>query len=236
MIANTPRRVAQWLREKLEIYPVDHPTRPIVERLADDEQMASLWDRNEAGSWPWHVQLLLVQAACLYGSDPMLEDLLQPPESRTVMTRPLHELARSARGFSQTIERYPEAAARLWAGISRAEDREVDLTEIDALVQRLRVFAQQATNEHEEFRADFDDLLPPPSRIGLGNARQLAFRKVLDRTLARLRGDARRRLQCDRIVALLESVVFATKVEPESVTRTRQRHARRRENQGRQFS
>jgi hypothetical protein len=231
MIASTPPLVAQWLREKREIYPLGHFAQPIVERLADDERMASMWDSNEAGSWPSHIQLMIVMAACLYRTDPMLEDLCKLPENRTFMTRHLHALAMGARQFSRAIEISPAIAARLWAGV---DDSEVDLMEIDALMQRLRIFADQAVGEANSFLADFDNL-PPPNRTGRGNARQLAFRQVLQRTLARLLGAGRELLQCDRIVALLESVVFATEVDPDTVTRTRQRQTRRRQNETRQF-
>jgi hypothetical protein len=239
MIANAPYWVAHWLRARLNNYPPDHPARPILERLANDDRMRTLWDPNEAGAWPWQAQLMLVQDACLYATDPMLADLLQAPEKRGFMTRPLDTLASQAKGLAEAIEGFPETAAELWAGNPITDGEGIDLrkigivreperNEILELAGRLRAFAQRAANSSEGFRAALADL-PPPSRRGRGDARQLAFRQALDRVLGRLVGVTLGREQRDRIIALLVSVVFrGAKIDADTIARTRQRQIRRR--------
>jgi hypothetical protein len=226
------------LRATLEIHPPGHPARPIIERLASDERMEILWDANEAGAWPWHAQLMLVECAFLYATDPMLEDLLQVPEKRRLTTRPLDTLASRAKSLAETIESFLDDAAKFWADNPVTESTGADLRkfgivsdterkDVIELAGRLRAFAERAASSAEEFRAAFADL-PPPSRRGRGDERQLAFRQALDRTLDRLHGVTPGQEQRDRIVALLGSVAFGTKIDSDTIARTRQRQIRRR--------
>jgi hypothetical protein len=226
------------LRATLEIYPPGHPARLIIDRLASDDRMDMLWDPHEAGAWPWGAQLMLVECASLYATDPMLEDLVQTPEKRGFTTRPLDTLASRARDLAEAIESFPEAAAQFWAGDSFTDSADTNLRkfgivsdterkDILELADRLRAFAERAASSAKEFRAALADL-PPPSRRGRGDQRQLAFRQALDRALGSLHGVTPGQEQRDRIVALLGSVVFGTKIDSDTIARTRQRQIRRR--------
>lgn len=78
--------------------------------------MEGLWDRNEAGDWPWHAQVKLIEHAIFLAQPAVLSTLLKPPEERTDLAAAELALAGAAERFLEVIEEFPDAAARLRVG------------------------------------------------------------------------------------------------------------------------
>jgi hypothetical protein len=233
MTDNTPDHVARWLRATLEIRPHGHLDRPILERLAGDDRISSLWDKNEAGGLPWQSQVKLIACAFHFAQRAMLDALQKPAGCRGEVATAQTALSAAARMLIKAIEDAPDEAARLWAGlpvgyIPEAIDysqESVDSAPIRELVIRLNSLAGRAEAEADAIRNALADL-PPPSKQGRGDPAQLAYRKAFD---AALTEDVPQLSQTkrNRIIALLTSVIFDRDVDADTISRTRQRQQRK---------
>ena len=226
MIKETPAKVADWLRANLEIVPPGDPRRSILERLANDDRMALLWDKNEAGGWPFEAQILLIDYAFTLAHEEMLSMLMLPPEQRIGPAAGPCALGAAADRLLEQIAEHLDDAARLWNGATglRAE-LEPDPAPLNEMVERLIAFAERASAECLEFRAAFDDV-PPPSRRGRGSRGEIAFRVALDGLLPGLPDVRLNQSQRDQTVARLAGVIFDREVDAQTVRVHRERQNR----------